>query len=78
MVLRETARIRTAGGGGGGGYWKKQRRVRDVVGAGAGKVVVGTRKTYDFYLGDSPANAVRTRWVMYEYALIDHHVVSTL
>ncbi|KAL3514468.1 hypothetical protein ACH5RR_027185 [Cinchona calisaya] len=68
VVLRESGRSRAAGAG----YWKMRRRVRDVVRAGAGKVVVGTRKSFDFYLGDSPKIAVRTHWVMYEYALIDH------
>ncbi|KAL3505144.1 hypothetical protein ACH5RR_034985 [Cinchona calisaya] len=76
-VLRERGSRRAAGGG----YWRKRRRIRDVVGcggvgAGVGKVVVGTRKSFDFYLGDSPRNAVRTHWVMYEYALIDHHMGS--
>ncbi|CAI9115809.1 OLC1v1016810C1 [Oldenlandia corymbosa var. corymbosa] len=68
-------RILKEGGGrrkAGGGYWKR-KRVRDVMGAGADKVVVGTRKSFVFYLGDSPSNAVKTHWVMYEYALIDHH-----
>ncbi|XP_059636647.1 NAC domain-containing protein 72-like [Cornus florida] len=60
----------------GGGYWKSSGRVRDVVGAGAGKVVVGTRRTFVFYLGNSPKTAKRTDFVMYEYALIDHHEAS--
>ncbi|XP_027148938.1 NAC domain-containing protein 72-like [Coffea eugenioides] len=72
VVLRERGRTRVAGGG----YWKKRGRVRDVIEAGAGKVVVGTRKSFDFYSGDSHENAVRTRWVLYEYALIDHHMGS--
>ncbi|MCD7470280.1 hypothetical protein HAX54_010009 [Datura stramonium] len=60
----------------GGGYWKKRGGVRDVVGAGAGKVVVGTRKSFVFYLGDCTKTAVKTDWLMYEYALIGHSVAS--
>jgi len=52
------------------GYWRRGT-VRDVVGSG-GKAVVGTRTSFGFYLGNSPKSAVRTDWVMYEYALLDH------
>lgn len=62
----------------GGGYWKRRGRERDVVGVGAQKVVLGTRKRFVFYLGDSQKSAVETDWVMYEYALIDHHEVSVM
>ncbi|KAM7517052.1 hypothetical protein LguiA_006635 [Lonicera macranthoides] len=71
-VLKERRNRRAAGGG----YWKRRGSVRDVVGDGAGKVVVGTRRSFVFYLGDSPKHAVRTDWVMWEYALIDHDKVS--
>lgn len=57
----------------GGGYWKKRGRVRDVVGAGAGKIVVGTRKSFEFYLGD----CTKTDWLMYEYALTGHPMVHS-
>ncbi|CAK9135345.1 unnamed protein product [Ilex paraguariensis] len=70
-VLKERGRRRA-----GGGYWRKMGRVRDVVGGGAGKVVVGTRKFFVFYLGDEAETAVRTDWVMYEYALIDPRLAS--
>ncbi|KAE8100142.1 hypothetical protein FH972_018069 [Carpinus fangiana] len=52
------------------GYWRRGT-VRDVLGSG-GKVVVGTRTSFVFYLGNSPKTAVRTDWVMYEYALLDN------
>jgi hypothetical protein len=53
------------------GYWRRRGTVRDVLGSG-GKVVVGTRTSFVFYLGNSPKTAVRTDWVMYEYALLDN------
>ncbi|XP_049392794.1 NAC domain-containing protein 60-like [Solanum stenotomum] len=56
----------------GGGYWKKRGKVRDVVDAGAGKVVVGTRKSFDFYLED----CTKTDWLMHEYALTGHLMAS--
>lgn len=59
----------------GAGYWKRTRRVRDVVSRAPGKVAVGTRTKFVFYLGDSPTNAVKTDWVMYEYALGDQNMV---
>lgn len=52
------------------GYWRRMGRAREVVGSG-GKVVLGTRTSFIFYLGNSPKTAVRTDWVLYEYALID-------
>lgn len=60
----------------GGGYWRRKGPVRDVVDGGAGKVVVGTRKTFVYYLGYSPKTAVRTDWVMCEYSLIDQKLAS--
>ncbi|KAF2309791.1 hypothetical protein GH714_005130 [Hevea brasiliensis] len=54
-----------------GGYWRRSGRVRDVVDP-SGKVVVGTRTRFVFYLGNSVKNAIRTDWVLHEYALIDH------
>ncbi|XP_059453466.1 NAC transcription factor 29-like [Corylus avellana] len=53
------------------GYWRRRGTVRDVVGS-RGKAVVGTRTSFVFYLGNSPKTAVRTDWVMYEYALLDN------
>ncbi|XP_059637004.1 NAC domain-containing protein 55-like [Cornus florida] len=69
-VLKERGRRRA-----GGGYWKSRGRVRDVY-SGAGKVVVGTRRTFVFYLGNSPKTAKRTHLVMYEYTPIDHNQAS--
>ncbi|CAH9077952.1 unnamed protein product [Cuscuta epithymum] len=53
----------------GGGYWRRKGRIRVVSEKGAGKVVVGLRKCFAFYLGESPKTAMRTDWFMYEYAL---------
>ncbi|XP_016487437.1 NAC domain-containing protein 19 isoform X1 [Nicotiana tabacum] len=60
----------------GGGYWKKRGRIRDVMGEGAGKVVVGTRKSFVFYLGDCIKTAVKTDLLMYEYALTGNPMAS--
>ncbi|XP_048436115.1 uncharacterized protein LOC125475429 [Pyrus x bretschneideri] len=53
------------------GYWRRQGRFRDVVGRG-GKVVPGRRSSFVFYFGSSPNDAVRTDWVLYQYAQVDH------
>ncbi|GMY28704.1 NAC domain-containing protein 71-like [Fagus crenata] len=53
------------------GYWKRSGNARDVVGPG-GKVPLGSRTTFVFYLRNSPNTARRTEWFMYEYALVDH------
>lgn len=37
-----------------------------------GKLVLGTRTSFVFYLGNSLKTAVRTHWLMHEYALDDH------
>ncbi|XP_019156467.1 PREDICTED: NAC domain-containing protein 72-like [Ipomoea nil] len=56
----------------GGGYWKRRGGVRVVVDRSLGKAVVGTRKCFVFYFGDSPKTAVRTDWFMYEYEQPNH------
>lgn len=58
--------------GGGAGYWKRTGRVRDVV---LGDVVIGTRRAFVFYLGDLGKGGARTDWFMYEYALVEPHLV---
>lgn len=65
-VLKEKGRRKA-----GGGFWKRTGRVRDVV-VGKDKVTLGRRTTFAFYLGNSSKSAVRTDWVMFEYALVDH------
>lgn len=42
-----------------------------MVGRG-GKAVLGRRTSFVFYLGNSPNTAVRTDWVLYQYAQVDH------
>ncbi|KAA8528513.1 hypothetical protein F0562_035868 [Nyssa sinensis] len=70
-VSKETGKRRA-----GGGYWKRRGKVRDVVGGGAGEVVIGRRTSFVFYVGGSPNSAVKTDWIMYEYGLINHHKAS--
>ncbi|CAO2833972.1 unnamed protein product [Amaranthus hypochondriacus] len=54
------------------GFWKMKGKVRDVMGNG-GKVILGRRKSFNFYLEKFNGKSdVRTDWVMYEYALIDN------
>lgn len=53
------------------GYWMRQGGVRNVL-SGGRNVLLGTRTTFVFYLGNSPKNASRTNWMLYEYALVDH------
>lgn len=53
----------------GGGYWKRKGRIRAVLDKDAGKIVLGMRKCFVFYLGESLKGAMRTDWFMYEYAL---------
>ncbi|XP_076949340.1 NAC domain-containing protein 72-like [Bidens hawaiensis] len=60
----------------GGGVWRRSGSVKDIVGAGLQGVVLGTRKTFVFYLGDSAKTAVRTKWIMYEYALVDQKMAE--
>ncbi|GAB2293786.1 hypothetical protein Dimus_027999 [Dionaea muscipula] len=56
------------------GYWKRKGKVRDVMGDG-GKVVLGRRSCYVFYmdkwLDERNKSVVRTDWIMYEYVPID-------
>lgn len=60
------------------GYWRRKGGVRDVVVRNSnnnnkgGKLVLGTRTSFVFYLGNSLKTAVRTDWFMHEYALVDH------
>ncbi|KAJ0788108.1 putative transcription factor NAM family [Helianthus annuus] len=59
------------------GVWRRSGSVKDIVGAGVQGVVMGTRKTFVFYLGElGKAAAVRTKWVMYEYALVDQKMAE--
>ncbi|KAL8216240.1 hypothetical protein R6Q57_023077 [Mikania cordata] len=60
----------------GGGFWRRSGPVKDIVGAGVQAVVVGTRKTFVFYLGDSVKTGLRTKWIMYEYALVDQKMAE--
>ncbi|XP_022772202.1 protein CUP-SHAPED COTYLEDON 3-like [Durio zibethinus] len=53
-----------------GGFWRKIGKVRDVL--GGGNVLLGTRTKFVFYEVNSVKAAVRTPWIMYEYALLHH------
>ncbi|CAN1164001.1 NAC domain-containing protein 54 [Linum perenne] len=59
-----------------GGYWRRFGKVRDVVGGGGNAVIIGTRTRFVFYLGNSVKSALRTDWILYEYALLDHSKAS--
>ncbi|OWM70861.1 NAC domain-containing protein 71-like [Punica granatum] len=59
-----------------GGFWRKRGRVRDVTGGRGRKVLLGTRTCFVFYSGNSAKTAIRTDWIMYEYALVDHFKAS--
>ncbi|KAJ1436744.1 NAC domain [Sesbania bispinosa] len=59
----------------GSGFWLRKGKVRDVLG-GARNFVMGTRTRFVFYIGNSLKNATRTPWILDEYALVDHHLVS--
>lgn len=62
----------------GNGFWKRRDAERNVIGGGIGRVVVGRRKTYVFYLwNDNNTAARKTEWLMYEYDLIGHPNVSS-
>lgn len=52
------------------GYWKRKARVRDVVSREG--LVLGTRTSFAFCVGDSPNTALATDWVLYQYALVNH------
>ncbi|XWS24212.1 hypothetical protein CRYUN_Cryun28dG0081400 [Craigia yunnanensis] len=51
-----------------GGFWRKIGKVRDVF--DGGNVVLGTRTKFVFYEVNSVKEAVKTPWIMYEYALL--------
>ncbi|XVF36307.1 hypothetical protein REPUB_Repub19eG0046900 [Reevesia pubescens] len=54
-----------------GGFWSKIRKVKNVL--GRGNVVLGTRTKFVFYEVNSvKAPAVKTPWIMYEYAPLHH------
>ncbi|XP_044475366.1 NAC domain containing protein 52-like isoform X4 [Mangifera indica] len=60
------------------GYWRKKGTVREVVKSNneGGNVILGRKTSFVFYLGDSMETAVRTDWIMYEYALV-HHIKNS-
>ena len=58
------------------GYWRKEGWKKVTVGRRGGKVVLGDRTSFVFYLGNSPNSAVATDWVLYEYNLVDHLKVN--
>ncbi|TYI82434.1 hypothetical protein E1A91_D05G220000v1 [Gossypium mustelinum] len=57
-----------------GGFWRKIGKVRDVF--DGGNVKLGTRTKFVFYEMNSVKAAVRTPWIMYEYALLHRHKAS--
>lgn len=59
------------------GFWMRKGRMRVVLGRG-GRRVLGTRMKFVFYLGNSVRDAVRTNWVLYEYAPLDLRVENSI
>ncbi|MBA0775293.1 hypothetical protein Gotri_010447 [Gossypium trilobum] len=57
-----------------GGFWRKIGKVRDVF--DGGNVKLGARTKFVFYEMNSVKAAVRTPWIMYEYALLHRHKVK--
>ena len=57
-----------------GGFWMKIGKVRDVF--DGGNVMLGTSTKFVFYEVNSVKEAVRTPWIMYEYALLHHLKVT--
>ncbi|XP_043712014.1 NAC domain-containing protein 68-like [Telopea speciosissima] len=53
-----------------GGFWKMKGRARDILGGKEGPVL-GKRNTFVFYRRNSSLT-MKTDWVLYEYALVDH------
>ncbi|XP_058768072.1 NAC transcription factor 29-like [Vicia villosa] len=52
------------------GFWKKIGNVRDIR-VGADNVALGKKSLFVFFFGNSVHKAVKTNWIMYEYALAD-------
>ena len=51
------------------GYWRRKGKVKEVTGRRG--LVLGIKRTFVFYLGNSINKSLKTNWIMYEYAL-DH------
>nr|GEU30599.1 NAC domain-containing protein 19-like isoform X1 [Tanacetum cinerariifolium] len=73
-VKRGRGEMRRAGGG----YWKRSGSAKDIVCGGVEGVVIGVRKCFVFYLGEFGVGkgGVRTKWIMYEYSLVDHKMAE--
>ncbi|XP_007017182.2 PREDICTED: NAC domain-containing protein 92 [Theobroma cacao] len=57
-----------------GGFWRKIGKVKDVF--DGENVLLGTKTRFVFYEANSVKKAVRTSWIMYEYALLHHRKAS--
>ncbi|KAK4778622.1 hypothetical protein SAY86_006150 [Trapa natans] len=73
VAYRERRNRRTRGG-----FWRRRGAAKVVaVDGGSGENAVwGTRTRFVFYAGDSAKTAIKTDWVMSEYALADHFTAS--
>nr|DAD41319.1 TPA_asm: hypothetical protein HUJ06_015642 [Nelumbo nucifera] len=58
------------------GFWKRRGQARDIVGGKDG-VLLGRRRAFVFYRGNSP-RATKTDWIMYEYTPVDRLKVNKL
>ncbi|KAK4751437.1 hypothetical protein SAY87_004919 [Trapa incisa] len=61
-----------------GGFWRRRGGVKEVAveGGSEGNAVSGTRTRFVFYAGNSAMAAIKTDWIMSEYALADHFEAS--
>jgi hypothetical protein len=59
------------------GFWMQKGAVRDIT-VGADDVLVGKKSLFIFYIGNSPQNAIKTSWTMYEYTLVNNPQVCHL
>jgi hypothetical protein len=58
------------------GFWMRKGVVRDI--CGVDNVVVGKKSLFMFYIGNSPQNAIKTSWTMYEYTQVNNPQVCHL
>lgn len=56
------------------GFWVKEEKAKNVLSKG-GNSVLGTRTRFVFYVDNKPKNDVRTDWMLYEYASVNHLMV---
>jgi len=53
------------------GLWMQKGAVGDIT-AATDDVLVGNKSLFVFYIGNSPQNAIKTSWTMYEYTFANN------